>query len=63
VAEPGLGRRAVESRLAAALTARGLAFTQPKGEEGGLGVAIDIGDATQLNAAVEAIFDDLLKPN
>ena len=65
VAEPGLGRRAVASRLAAALTARGLAFTMPTGEESnserGLGVAVDV--EGELNVAVEAIFDDLLKPH
>jgi len=64
VANPGAGRRAVGVRVGAALTARGIAFTLPTDENAaeGLGVAADIRDASQLNAAVEAIFDDLLKP-
>ena len=64
VAEPALGKRAVEARLAAALGAHGLAFTLPSSSSAssGLTAAVDLADPSQLSAAVEIVFDDLLKP-
>ena len=31
--------------------------------EGALAVAVDLSEASELSAAVEAVFDDLLKPH